>query len=82
MRPTTAARWRLPWLAHPKMRAPPLVLSEQVEIMHSVEEEIMPGYSNLNFLPVNVGQIINDRYDVIAKLGYGSASTVCLPKDI
>jgi serine/threonine-protein kinase SRPK3 len=58
------------------LRALRLAPSEQVEITHAIEEETMPGYSNLSFLPVNVGQIINDRYDVIAKFGSGTDSTV------
>ena len=48
----------------------------------SIEEELSPGYDPRDFCPVNPGDIFNDRYEVIAKLGCGSSSTVWLGRDM
>ena len=42
------------------------------------EEEMVRGYRAEHYYPVNIGDIFQDRYSVIGKLGYGSASTVWL----
>jgi hypothetical protein len=82
MRPTTATRWRLPTSLFRKTRVPRPSPTKQVDITHLIDEENAPEYSPKNFLPIDVGQIMNDRYDVLAKLGYGNASTVWLAKDL
>jgi hypothetical protein len=82
MRPTTATRWRLPPSLFRKTQAPRPSPTKQVDTTHPIDEENAPEYSPKNFLPINVGQIMNDRYDVLAKLGYGNASTVWLAKDL
>lgn len=46
-----------------------------------IEEEKMPAYDPKHFLPVRLGQSINDRYKVVSKLGYGRHSTVWLARD-
>ena len=62
----------------PKSRLTPLALS----IEHSIEEQTLPHYSPLCFLPVSIGDVVNEHYEIITKLGYGSDSTVWLAKDI
>jgi len=47
-----------------------------------VEEEILPGYDPDDFCPIDPGDIFNDRYQAIAKIGFGSVSTVWLAKDL
>jgi len=47
-----------------------------------VEEEILPGYDADDFCPIDPGDIFNDRYQAIAKIGFGSVSTVWLAKDL
>lgn len=47
-----------------------------------VEEETLPSYRPGNYFPVRIGEIFDDRYKVLGKLGYGSASTVWLCRDL
>lgn len=46
-----------------------------------IEEEKLSHYKPTKFYPVHIGEIFQDRYKVIGKLGYGSASTVWLCRD-
>ncbi|KAK3661149.1 hypothetical protein LTR56_000272 [Elasticomyces elasticus] len=46
-----------------------------------IEEETFPNYQAHWYYPVTIGQTFNNRYRVVAKLGYGSASTVWLCRD-
>ncbi|KAK9258479.1 kinase-like domain-containing protein [Lipomyces tetrasporus] len=43
-----------------------------------VEEETMPEYKSEHFYPVRLGEVFNDRFQTLAKLGYGSSSTIWL----
>lgn len=47
-----------------------------------VEEETLRGYKAKHYYPVRIGDLFHDRYSVIGKLGYGSASTVWLCRDL
>ena len=47
-----------------------------------LEEEKIIGYKSETFYPVCLGEIFNDRYQVVAKLGFGTASTVWLCRDL
>lgn len=47
-----------------------------------VEEETLYGYRPEHYYPVYIGQVFQDRYSVIGKLGYGTASTVWLCHDL
>ncbi|OCL03204.1 CMGC protein kinase [Glonium stellatum] len=55
----------------------PTILSPDILI----EEERIPGYNPKNFYPVNPGDILNNRYRIVAKLGWGTTSTVWLAQD-
>jgi hypothetical protein len=46
------------------------------------EEESVPGYKAESFYPVTIGDVFNSRYQVLAKLGFGTASTVWLCRDL
>lgn len=50
--------------------------------MPSIEEETLPGYLAERYYPVRLGEVSQSRYKVIAKLGYGSSSTVWLCRDL
>ena len=41
-----------------------------------VEEENSPYYEPAYFYPARIGEILNDRYQIATKLGYGSRSSV------
>ena len=47
-----------------------------------IEEETVRGYKAENYYPVKTGEVFQDRYSVIGKLGYGSTSTVWLCHDL
>ncbi|RTE69519.1 hypothetical protein BHE90_016103 [Fusarium euwallaceae] len=47
-----------------------------------IEEESMPEYNPDHFYPVHLGEIFNDRFQTVAKLGYGSSSTIWLARDL
>ncbi|KAG7151020.1 Serine/threonine-protein kinase SRPK like [Verticillium longisporum] len=47
-----------------------------------VEEERLPFYKPENYYPMRIGQVIQDRYQIVAKLGYGTSSTVWLSRDL
>jgi hypothetical protein len=44
--------------------------------------EVLPHYNARHFFPVEPGKIFRDRYETIAKLGYGGGSTVWLARDL
>ncbi|KAI1977516.1 hypothetical protein LOZ53_001539 [Ophidiomyces ophidiicola] len=47
-----------------------------------VEEEELPSYVPGNFYPVTIGEVFVERYQVVAKLGFGMSSTVWLCRDL
>ncbi|KAK2793728.1 hypothetical protein FQN52_000680 [Onygenales sp. PD_12] len=47
-----------------------------------IEEETLPTYRPEKYYPVVQGQVLNDRYQILAKLGYGVTSTVWLGRDL
>ena len=48
----------------------------------AIEEETQPKYDPSKFYPAKVGEILNDRFKIVAKLGYGMTATVWLCKDL
>ena len=53
-----------------------------IDASEPIEEETLPGYLSKLYYPVSIGQVINDKYEILAKLGFGSESTVWLAKDV
>jgi len=47
-----------------------------------IEEELLPKYSPQAFYSARIGEKLNDRYEVLAKLGFGMTATVWLAKDL
>ncbi|VTT61417.1 unnamed protein product [Fusarium fujikuroi] len=47
-----------------------------------VEEEKTRNYSPERFYPIRLGQLLNGRYQMATKLGYGANSTVWLARDL
>ena len=47
-----------------------------------IEEQTLPRYCPQHYYPVQLGETFNNRYQVVAKLGYGASSTVWLARDI
>lgn len=48
----------------------------------NVEEEEIPDYLASSFYPVHLGQLFQDRYQAVTKLGFGSSSTIWLARDL
>jgi hypothetical protein len=61
----------------PKTVAPEILPSDEL-----LEEEHAHWYRPGDFYPVNPGDIFNDKYQVITKLGWGMASTIWLARDL
>lgn len=53
----------------------------EVAVVVLWEEETLPGYDESRFYPVVIGDIYEDRFEVLAKLGYGATSTIWLCRD-
>ncbi|KAL5342292.1 protein kinase [Aspergillus crustosus] len=64
-----------PWPASTVV-APRLALNEPIE------EEHTPYYDPARFYPARVGDVLNNRYQLATKLGYGSCSTIWLARDL
>ena len=47
-----------------------------------IEEEEVPDYRADRLYPVRLGEVFEDRYQVLAKLGFGSSSTTWLAQDL
>ncbi|KAJ5559284.1 hypothetical protein N7535_009512 [Penicillium sp. DV-2018c] len=54
------------------------LLDQSIEL----EEETLPTYQPEKYYPVTQGEILNDRYQTLAKIGYGVTSTIWLAKDL
>ncbi|KAJ5732598.1 hypothetical protein N7493_004079 [Penicillium malachiteum] len=48
----------------------------------AIEEETLPHYNPDQFFPVHIGNVLNDRYNVTGKLGYGAYSTSWLCQNL
>lgn len=46
-----------------------------------IEEEKLTSYKRILWYHAKIGEIINGRYEVLGKFGYGSFSTVWFCKD-
>jgi serine/threonine-protein kinase SRPK3 len=55
---------------------------EMIDSSQMVEEERLPFYNRNDYYPMRIGEVIKDRYHVVAKLGYGTSSTVWLCHDL
>jgi serine/threonine-protein kinase SRPK3 len=48
----------------------------------TIEEEELPDYQAHRFYPVRLGEVFQSRYQIVAKLGFGSSSTSSLARDL
>jgi hypothetical protein len=46
-----------------------------------MEEETLPWYDPKRFYPIKPGDVLDQRYKVLVKLGWGSSPTVWLAED-
>ncbi|KAK0117741.1 hypothetical protein ONS95_012067 [Cadophora gregata] len=55
---------------------------EIIDVSVKIEEETLPFYNPRLFYPVRIGEVFGNRYQVVAKLGYGTTSTTWLCHDL
>jgi hypothetical protein len=60
----------------------PITGWENIDPSIIVEEESIPTYRPEKYYPVRIGEVFNDRYRVVGKLGFGSSTTVWLCRDL
>lgn len=53
-----------------------------IPLEKEIEEETVPDYKAERFYPVHLGDVFKSRYRVTAKLGFGTASTIWLCRDL
>ncbi|ROV98386.1 hypothetical protein VMCG_07192 [Cytospora schulzeri] len=74
--------------AKPQIRAPsparnfPSSRFPVISKSDKLEEENHVWYSTKNWYPIQIGEVFQDRYQVITKIGYGTASTSWLARDL
>ncbi|KAI5865813.1 CMGC protein kinase [Durotheca rogersii] len=75
------ARWGIP---RPPLgpRVFPTSGFETIDVFDGVEEENLSIYKPEIFYPVHIGEVFQNRYQVVTKLGFGSSSTTWLGHDI
>lgn len=57
-------------------------IAPRLDTTDLVEEEKTPDYHPDRFYPARLGQILNQRYQLATKLGFGANSTVWLARDL
>ncbi|VUC23756.1 unnamed protein product [Clonostachys rosea] len=57
-------------------------VASRLDPLMPVEEEKTPDYHHDRFFPARPGQVLNQRYQLATKLGYGANSTVWLARDL
>lgn len=70
--------------SHPpsKPRVFPCSGWDEIDASVLVEEESIPTYRPERFYSAQIGEVLNHRYQVVGKLGYGSSATVWLCRDL
>lgn len=53
-----------------------------VETNDSIQEEDLLGYKAERYYPVQIGEVLHGTYQITAKLGFGTGSTVWLCRDL
>jgi serine/threonine-protein kinase SRPK3 len=54
----------------------------RIPVNQAVEEETIPDYVASRCYPVRIGEVFQDRYQVVSKLGFGTSSTAWLARDM
>lgn len=72
--------------ANPRARLQPRIFPtsgfETVAESTRFEEQMLSYYDRHTFYPVQIGEVLNEHYQVVAKLGWGTTSTVWLAHDL
>ncbi|KAE8419562.1 U4/U6 small nuclear ribonucleo protein PRP4 [Aspergillus pseudocaelatus] len=68
------------WTSEPRV-FPPAGFS-LLDTSLKIEEETLPTYQPEKYYPTQIGEVLYNRYQVLAKLGYGVTSTVWFGRDL
>ncbi|KAE8352712.1 kinase-like protein [Aspergillus coremiiformis] len=74
MAPLSILKYR-PWPPSP-------AVAPRLDANQRFEEENTPYYDPARFYPARLGSILNGRYQIVTKIGYGSSSTIWLARDL
>lgn len=55
---------------------------EVIKPSQILEEERFEEFKKGNYYPVNIGGILESKYQVVGKLGFGTTSTVWLAREL
>lgn len=55
---------------------------KNIKLDEPVEEEELPGYSADWFYPIRLGEVFQDHYQILEKLGLGVLSATWLARDL
>jgi serine/threonine-protein kinase SRPK3 len=66
----------------PNMVAQSYVVPKTLSADIPIDEEMIPGYDPKSFFHPDPGDVLNNRYNLKAKIGWGTSSTVWLAQDI
>lgn len=55
---------------------------ETVPASEVLEEEWFEKFKKRQYYPANIGEVLDSRYQIVGKLGFGSTSTVWLARDL
>ena len=55
---------------------------ERISPDQLVEEETLPAYHPKHYYPAQIGELFEDRFQILSKLGFGSSSTIWLARDL
>lgn len=65
----------------PRNASPLANIPKKLSKDYLYEEETLPRYCPQHYYPVHIGETFNNRFLIVAKLGYGASSTVWLARD-
>lgn len=68
------------WTSTP--REIPTSSTNVIDSSLKIEEETLPTYHPEKYYPVQQGEVLHDRYQILAKLGFGVTSTVWFARDL
>lgn len=81
-RPTfEGSRQKLNHLLHSRASSPHSQ-ADTISALKPIEEETLPKYNPDHFYPARLDEVLDDRYKIVAKLGYGMTATVWLARDL
>jgi serine/threonine-protein kinase SRPK3 len=61
---------------------PSTAVAPVIDESQLVEEEKTPCYDPRRFYPTQLSEVLEGRYQIATKLGYGTSSTVWLARDL